>query len=181
MPSVVPHLIKIHDLPARRIFHLSLEPGEEIVAVKMNLVLLVVYGMPFFKFFFDVRLSNSCQQGRNHVLVGGDAVELCTRLDNAWPFDKRGYAESSFPGCSFLTVEGDCTAVWPGEGLSTVIGGIKDDGVVINAQFFQLGKDTPDTIIVLEHAIGINADTAFAFPLLGEVGPNCFLNASSFG
>ena len=48
---------------------------------------------------------------------------------------------------------GDDAAVGPGEGLETVVGGVKDDGVVIDAQLLEPGEKAADIIIVLEHAV----------------------------
>ena len=128
--------------------------------------------MPLLQLLLDVRLSDGRQEGGNHVLVGGDAVELCSRLDDARPLDEGGHAEAALPGRPLLTVEGDGTAVGPGEGLGAVVGGVEDDGVVVDAEFLDLGKDTADAVVVLEHAVGIEADAALAFPFLAEVGPD---------
>ncbi len=138
----------------------------------MDLVLLAVYGVPFFELFLDIRLSDGRQQGGDHVLVGGDAVELRSRLDDTGPLDEGRHAEAALPGRSLLAVEGDGAAVGPGEGLGAVVGGVEDDGVVVDAELLELGEDTADVVIVLEHAVGIEADAALAFPLLAEVGPD---------
>ena len=131
----------------------------------MDLVRLAVYGETFLELFLDIRFPDGRQQGGDHVLVGGDAVELRPRFNDTGPLDESGHAKAALPGRPLLAVKGDGAAVGPGEGFGAVVGRVEDDGVVIDAKLLDPGEDTADVMIVLEHAVWIETDAAACLPI----------------
>ena len=49
--------------------------------------------------------------------------------------------------------------------LSAVVSAEEDDGIVSDLQFIEQFEELAGMHVVLEHAVGIQADSAFAFPL----------------
>ena len=49
-------------------------------------------------------------------------------------------------------------SVGPGNLLSTIVGAVNDDGVVGNAELIQLVEKLANLVVVLNHAIGIEAN-----------------------
>src|SRR5262249_42912438 len=60
-------------------------------------------------------------------------------------------------------------AVGPTQFLSPVVGRPHDDGVVGDPQLVELGEKLPDMAVVLDHAVGINAEARLAVGLLLEM------------
>ncbi len=56
--------------------------------------------------------------------------------------------------------------------LGAVVGGVHDDGVVGDAQFLELLEQLADHGVVLDHAVGVNAEAGLALALWLEVRPD---------
>ena len=63
-------------------------------------------------------------------------------------------------------------AVRPGHGLGAVVGGVDDDRVVGDAEVVELLEHRADHVVVLDHAVGIEADAGLAVGLLLQVRPD---------
>ena len=64
-----------------------------------------------------------------------------------------------------LAAEHRRAAIGPGEGLGAVVGGIHHDGVVLDAELLELVEQLPDHCVMLDHAVGIDAEAGLAFGL----------------
>ena len=115
--------------------------------------------------FLDGLVAGRSQQGGQHVFVGADVIDDGAGLDGAGPLDHRRYAVAAFPVGVLLATEHGGAAIGPGEGFGPVVGRIHDDGVVIQAKFLEFGQHLSDMPVMLDHAIGINAQTGLAFRL----------------
>ncbi|MND76385.1 hypothetical protein D3C80_680320 [compost metagenome] len=80
-------------------------------------------------------------------------------------------------GGAFLAQERRGAAVRPGDLLRTVVGGVDDDGVVGDAEVIQLLQQFADVVVVLDHAVRIQADTGPAVGFLLQVGPDVHAGA----
>ena len=76
----------------------------------------------------------------------------------------RGHAVAALPLRVLLAAEHRRAAIGPGECLRAVVGGIHDDGVLVEAEFLELGEHLADLAVVLDHAVGIDAETGLALP-----------------
>ena len=73
-----------------------------------------------------------------------------------------GHAVAAFPLRVLLAAEHRGAAVGPAQGFGAVVGGIHDDGVVLDAQFLELVEQLADHAVVLDHAVGIDAQAGLA-------------------
>ena len=152
-----------------RPFALALERGQQVVAVEVDLVGHVADLPSLQQFFLDAGVAGGGEQGREHVLVRTDVVDDRAGLDDAGPADHAGHAVAAFPLRVLLAAEHRGAAVGPGECFRAVVGGIHDDGVLFEAQFLELGEHLADVAVVLDHAVGIDAEAGLALGLLLQV------------
>ena len=82
------------------------------------------------------------------------------------------HAEAALPGRALLAVERRDAAVRPGHRLGAVVGAVDDDGVVGDAEVVELLQQRADHVVVLHHAVGIEADAGAAVGLLLQMGPD---------
>ena len=93
-------------------------------------------------------------------------------LDHSGPADSSRNAEPTFPVGVLLAAEGRRAAVGPGEHFRAVVGGIHDDGILIEAEFLEFVEHLADVAVVLHHAVGIDAEAGLAFTLRLETRPD---------
>src|SRR5262249_42885462 len=130
---------------------------KEVIPIQVDLEFLTVECGALRKFFFYVANTCSSEQRRepihqrNYVVVGG------ARFDHSRPAHHHGNAETTFPCRTLLTVEHRHSAVRPQRELGSVIGGVKNDGVIGNSQLVELIKELTHMPVVLDHAIRMNA------------------------
>jgi hypothetical protein len=60
-------------------------------------------------------------------------------------------AKAALPVGVFFTAERSDTAVRPGIVMRTIVRGIDDDGVVVDAEFFELIEQDADVLVMLDH------------------------------
>jgi len=94
--------------------------------------------------------------------MGADIVDHRARLDDARPADDRRNAVAAFPVRVLLAAEHGRAAVGPGEGLGAVVGRVHHDRVVLDAELLQLVQEFADHPVVLDHAVGIDAEARLA-------------------
>jgi hypothetical protein len=99
-----------------------------------------------------------------------DLVEDGSRFDHVRPANEHGNAIGPFPVLRLFAPEGSAAAVRPGHHLSTVVGGVDDDGVVGDAEVVEFFQQLADVGVVLDHAVGFNAIAGFALGFGLEVG-----------
>ena len=104
-------------------------------------------------------IARSRQQCWQHVFVRRDVVVNGTGLDHARPFNHGRNAVAAFPVGVLFASEHGGSAVWPGERFSTVVGGVHDDGVFIEPEFFELGKNLANVTVMLDHTVRIDAQS----------------------
>src|SRR5208282_5459608 len=97
----------------RVLLHLALPMGHKVETVEIDFEGLVAGLVALLAFLDDVRLSGSRQQRRQHVLVRIDLVGDCTRIDDARPPDRAGYAPAAIPVRVLLAAERRYPAVRP--------------------------------------------------------------------
>ena len=90
-------------------------------------------------------------------------------LDHAGPADERRHAEAAFQVGGLLAPERRGAAIGPGEDFGPVVGGVDDDGVVGDAEIVELLEKLADVAVVLDHAVGIDAQARLAFALFLEM------------
>ena len=73
---------------------------------------------------------------------------------------------AAFPVRVLFAAEHRGAAVGPGEDLGAVVGGIHDDGVVVEAQLLELVEQLADVAVVLDHAVGVDAEAGLALRTL---------------
>ena len=134
----------------------------EVVAVEMDLEGLVADLHALEQLLLHVGHAGGGQQRGQHVFVREDVVEDGAGLDDAGPADGARHAVAAFPVAVLLAAEGRRAAVGPGELLRAVVGGIHDDGVVFEAEFLELVEQLADVRVVLDHAVGIDAEAGLA-------------------
>ena len=135
----------------------------------MDLVGHIAYLTPLLQVFLGSLVSGRSHQRRQHVFMGGDVVDDDTGLDDAGPFDYRGNTVAAFPLGVLLAAKHRRATIGPSKGFCAVIGGIHDDRVLVEAQLLKLGQDLAHVAVVLDHAIGIDAQACLAFGFLLQV------------
>ena len=93
---------------------------------------------------------------RDDVVVDGAG------LDDAGPADDLRHTVAAFPGRALLAMERRNAAVRPGKRFCPVIGRVNDDRVVRDAELFQLRKCATYCVVVLHHAVGVQANARAA-------------------
>ena len=104
--------------------------------------------------------------------MGDDVVVDRAGLNDTRPAHDQWDAEPAFPGRALLTEEGRRSAVRPSEFFRAVVGGVDDNGIVSDAEVVELFQHLADRLVVLDHAIGIEANSGLSFRLLLEMGPD---------
>ncbi|MNQ52227.1 hypothetical protein D3C85_662330 [compost metagenome] len=79
---------------------------------------------------------------------------------------------AAFVGSALLAVKRRSAAIRPAEFLGSVIGRVYDDGVVGDSQIIQLFQQLTDLAVVLDHAVGIQANPRLALGLFLQVSPD---------
>ena len=128
----------------------------------MDLEGLVADSLALQQFVLQVGLAGRREERLEHVFVRADFVDDGTRLDDARPPDRGRYAVAALPLRILLSAEHRRTAVGPGERFRAVVGRIHDDGVVLDAQLLELREQLAHHPVVLDHAVGIDAETGVA-------------------
>ena len=100
-----------------------------------------------------MRFGQTCRggEGDEDVFVALEAVEFRSGRDMAGPLDEHGHAETAFPRGPLLAAERRITGIGPHHHLVAVVGGVDDDGVVVDAQVFELLQEHADLLVMLEH------------------------------
>ena len=155
----------VDELLARRLLHLALEERHEVVAVEVDLEVLAVGLVALLHLVDEVRLARGGGESGDQVLVGTDVVDHLPGFDHAGPADERRHAEGAFPVGRLLALERRGAAIGPGEDFGAVVGGVDDDGVVGDAEVVELLEKLADVPVVLDHAVGIEAEARLAFAL----------------
>jgi hypothetical protein len=65
------------------------------------------------------------------------------------------YTEAAFPVGGFLALERRRAAVRPSEHLSSIVGGVDDDGVVRHAEVVEQLQELTHHSVGLDHSVGI--------------------------
>ena len=133
-----------------------------IVTVEMNLEGVAVCFIALQELALDLGLASRGDQGRAPILGRKDLVDLAVRGNVARPANQRRDAVATFPIGVLLTTERSCAAIRPGEYLGPIIGRVDDDGVVGYSQIVQLFQKLPDLAVMLDHAVGIDAEAGDA-------------------
>ena len=84
-----------------------------------------------------------------------DLVVPAAGLDLAGPAHHGRHTPSTFPVGVLLPAERCHGRIWPGVHVRTIVRGVKDDGVVSNAQLVKQGEEFTDVHVVFDHAAGI--------------------------
>ena len=148
------------------------EGGALVEAVDVDAEGRVAGGVALEQAFLDVRNPGGGDQRRQPVLGGDDAVELAARRHLAGPADQRRDAVAALPVGVLLAAEGGGAAVGPGEGLRAVVGGVDDDGVLGDAQRVELVEQLAHLTVVLDHAVGVDAEAGHALRRGLQPGPD---------
>src|SRR3990172_9818882 len=104
----------------------------------MDLESLVADFHAFEELLLDVGHAGGSEQRRQHVFMGEDVVVDGAGLDYAGPADGRGDTIAALPVRVLLSAEGRGAAIRPTGDLRTVVGGVHDDGVLVEAELFEL-------------------------------------------
>ena len=120
----------------------------------------------------DVRLAGGRQQRRQPVLVRDDVVDLGAGLDDAGPAHRQRHAVAALPVGVLLAAERRRAAVRPAHHLGAVVRRVDDDGVVGDAEVVELLQQLADVAVVLDHAVGVDAEAGLARRLGLEMGPD---------
>ena len=80
-----------------------------------------------------------------------------------------GHAPAALPVGVLLAAERRRAAVGPAHHLGAVVGRVHDDGVVGDAELVELVEQLADVAVVLDHAVGIDAEPGLALRLRLQV------------
>ena len=114
----------------------------------------------------DVGDSGRRQQRRQPVLQREGLVGDGAGRDVTGPARQHRDAVRPFPVAVLLAAEGGHATVRPGEDFRPVVGEVEDDRVLRDAEVVKLLEQLPDVAVVLDHAVGVDADARLAQRLL---------------
>src|SRR4051812_45219349 len=137
----------------------------------MNIEILTAYCATVEELFGDVGIAGGGQQRREHIDMADDAVQDRACLDLARPPHEAWHTPSALPVGVLLAPERCVCTVGPSVVLRSVVGGVHDDSVIGDAQFFELVEYHPDLLVVDDHAIAIRVLSALAEVLFCDMGP----------
>src|ERR1700712_4656550 len=127
--------------------------------------------MTFAELCRNVRVSRRSEQRRQPVLVGGNVIQDCAWLDVSWPANENGPPPAPLPiGILLATIRSD-PGIWPAVVVRAVVGRVHHDRVVGDAERLEFVQHPANVLIMSDHDVVVVALTAFAFVLLGTVGP----------
>src|SRR5215470_845695 len=155
-------LTEVEDLLARPLLDLALEEGEEVVAVGVHLEGLAVGLIALLQLGHDVRLPRGSEEGGHPVFLREDLVDDGAGLDHARPSHEHGHPEAALPRGALLTLVGGGAPVGPRDDLGAVVGAVDHDGVVGDAEVVELLEDGTHHVVVLNHAVRVEADARAA-------------------
>src|SRR6185436_20070615 len=101
-----------------------------------------------------------------------DVVDNGPGLDDPRPADGAWHAVGAFPVARFLVAEWRRAPIRPRELLRTIVRGIHHNGILIEPQLLELIEQLTDVAVVLNHAVGIDAETGLALTLRLEPRPD---------
>src|SRR5260221_12451506 len=154
------------------LFPFALPIGEQIEPVDIDLERLLPGRVSLLELRRDVRLPGRSYQRGEHVLMGEDVVADSTRLDHTRPADHAGHSPGPLPVSIFLTSKRRGPAVRPAKFLSSIVGGVHDDGIFGDPKIIEFLEELSDVAVVLHHPIGIHAETRNTLRLLLEMREN---------
>src|SRR5262249_28133381 len=163
-------LVKVVDDVPRTLLLVAFEEGHEIVAIKMNLEGLLACVEARLHFLLDVRDASCGAERREPRDQRNGGVALCAGFHYAGPTHHHRDAHATFPGGTFLTMEGRHSAVRPKCNLRAIVGGVENDRVVGDTQIVELLEELTDHAVVLDHAVGVNPLAGLAKRLWLEMG-----------
>src|SRR5436309_1168076 len=97
--------------------------------------------------------------------MGEDVVVDGAGPDHTGPTDGTGHAVAAFPILVLLAAERRGAAVGPRKFFGAVIGGIHHDRVFVETELMELVEDLTNHPVVLDHAVGIDAEACLALTL----------------
>src|SRR4030095_9873236 len=143
-----------------------------VIAVEMDLVARGTGAVALQQLGLDVGLARGRSEGLTPVLCREDFVDLGARLHHAGPAYECRHAVAALPVGVLFAAERRGAAVGPSERLRTVVGGIDHDRVVGDAEVVELLQELADLPVVLDHAVGIDAEPGLALGRGLETGPD---------
>src|SRR5215467_9309847 len=158
----LPALTEVEDLLARPLLDLALEKRQEVVAVGVHLEALAVRLIALLQLGHDVRLPRGSEEGGHPVFLREDLVDDGAGLDHARPSHEHGHPEAALPRGAFLALVGGGAPVGPRDHLGAVVGAVDHDGVVGDAEVVELLEDGTHHVVVLDHAVRVEADARAA-------------------
>ena len=99
---------------------------------------------------------------RRPVLRREDVVDLAAWRHQAGPAHHRRHTVAALPIGVLLATERCGAAVGPGEGFGAVVGRVDHDRVLGDAKIVELAQELADLAIMLNHAVGIDAEAGYA-------------------
>src|SRR5258706_9583526 len=131
-------LAEVEDLLTRSLRCLTLEVGEEVVAIEVNLERSAVGLVALHEFLFDVGHTRRYEQSWHPVFLREYLVAKRTRLNHARPPDDHRYAEPTLPSSSLLAMERCDPTIRPGCSLRPIICAVDHDRVLSNTEVVEL-------------------------------------------
>ena len=161
-------VVPVEELLARA-WRLAADGGREVVAIEVDLEGLLADLHALEQLLLHAGHTRDRHDRRQHVLVGEDVVVDRAGLDVAGPADRAGHAVAAFPVLVLLAAKRRRAAIGPGEAFGAVVGRIHHDGVIRKPQFIELVKNLTDVPIVLDHAVGVDAQAGLALRFILQV------------
>ena len=159
----------VEEFFAWRFLHLAFEERHQVVAVEVDLERLVSRLAALLAPFHHIRIAAGCGEGRDEIFMREHVVVHGARLDHPGPADHRRHAEAAFPVGRLLTAERGAATIGPAHDLGPVVGGVDDDGVVRDAQVVEFLQQLAHVPVVLDHAVGVDAEAGLPLRFLLEV------------
>ena len=155
-------VVEVEELLARA-GRLAGEGVGDVVAVEVNLEGLVAGLHALEQFLLDVRLAGGGEDVGSMSSWAKMSLSMVPGLIT--PGQRIATVRGSRLPSSYSSRRGRAiAAVGPGEFLRAVVGGIHHDGVLLEAEFLELVEKLANHGVMLDHAVGINAEPGLAFP-----------------
>src|SRR6516162_9713513 len=149
----------IEKLLSRRLLHLAFEVGDQVIAVRVDMVRLAAKLTVLQAIIRDHSITCSSRKGWQEIFVCEKVVVDGAGLDDTRPTDQSGDPITTFKvGCLLSSIR-RAAAIGPCHHLRAIVRRVYNDRVVGDAQIIQLLQQLADMSVMLNHSVSFDSQS----------------------